>query len=53
MSAKHTGVPGRRERSVISCQILAQTIKPEAGIAGLDLQKQLRGCQLIVEVEGR
>jgi hypothetical protein len=32
---------------------LAQTIKPEAGIAGLDLQKQLRGCQLIVEVEGR
>src|ERR1035437_215246 len=44
--------PVKSERSVIPCKILAQLVNPEAGLAGLDLQKQLRGRQLIVEVEG-
>jgi hypothetical protein len=53
MSAKHTGVRGQNEASVMLCQILAQPRNSEVGIAGLDLQEQLRGCQLIREVERR
>jgi hypothetical protein len=51
MSAKHTGVRGQYEQSVIFSQIFAQARNSEVGIAGLDLQEQLRRCQLIREVE--
>lgn len=39
-------------RSVILCEVFAEAVTPEAGIAGLNPQEQLCGSQLIVKVKG-
>ena len=39
-------------RSVILCEVFAQAVNPEAGIAGLDFQEQLCRSQLVVKVKG-
>ena len=52
MSAQHTGVRRQKWESIISRQVLVQLVNPENCVAGLDLQKQLRGRHLVVEVEG-
>ena len=39
-------------RSVILCEVFAEAVNPEAGIAGLDPQEQLCGSRLIVKVKG-
>ena len=39
-------------QSVILCEVFAQVVNPEGGIAGLDLQEQLCCSQLVVEVKG-
>ena len=39
--------------SIIPRQVFPQMVEPEAGIADLDLQKQLRRGKLIMKVKGR
>ena len=39
-------------RSVILCEVFAEAVNPEAGIAGLNPQEQLCGSQRIVKVKG-
>jgi hypothetical protein len=39
-------------QSVIRCEVFAQAVNPEAGIADLDFQEQLCCSQLVVKVKG-
>jgi hypothetical protein len=46
------GFSDETNQSVILCQVFAQAVNPEAGIAGLDFQEQLRCSQLVVKIKG-